>query len=146
MQVRILPALAITYESEVKSMSRIDLSNLADGAVAERFNIEIQRVLENIADPNTDPKKARKLTMTLTIKADEQRDIASVTIEAKPTLVPAKGVETKFVIDKDKKGRVVGAELKSGAKNQMMIDNDGDLADDRGNKVQTDGSKVVQFK
>lgn len=131
-------------------MSRIDLSNLADGAVAERFNMELQKVLENIADPNTDAKKARKLTLTLTIKADEQRDIASVAIEAKATLVPAKGVETKFVIDRDGKGRIVGAELKSGVKNQMMIDNDGDLADDRGNKVQTDkpsaDGKVVQFK
>ena len=132
-------------------MSRIDLSNLANGAVAERFNMELQKVLENIADPNTEAKKARKLTLTLTIKADDQRDIAAVAIETKSTIVPAKGVETKFVIDKDGKGRIVGAELVSGAKNQMMIDTDGDLADDRGNKVQSDkhtadGSKVVQFK
>jgi len=88
--------------------------------------------------------------LTLTIKADEQRDIASVVIETKSALVPAREVETKFVIDRDSKGKVVGAELKSGIKNQMMIDQDGDLADDRGNKVQTDKpaseGKVVQFK
>ena len=45
----------------------IDLSGLADGAVSERFQLELQRVLENIADPNTDPKKARTLTLTLTL-------------------------------------------------------------------------------
>lgn len=113
----------------------IDLSNFADGAVAERFNLELQKVLENIADPNTDPKKARKLTMTIMLKADEKRDIASVSIQTKTSLVPAKDIETKIVMDCDAKGNVVGAELKSGSKGQMFIDDDGQIADDRGNKV-----------
>lgn len=117
----------------------IDLADFAGGAVAERFNIELQRVLENIADPNTDPKKPRKLILTLTVKADENRDIANVSIQTKTSLVPAKDIETKIVMDYDAKGNVVGAELKSGAKGQMFIDDDGEIADDRGNKI-------IQFK
>lgn len=119
--------------------SQIDLSTFAGGAVAERFNIELQRVIENIADPNTDPKKARTLTLKLTIKADENRDVASVDIETKAGLVPAKPVVTKIVIDQDSDGNVVAAELKSGIKDQMMIDDDGDVADHT-------GRKIVQFK
>ncbi|MDQ0340246.1 uncharacterized protein YuzE [Caldalkalibacillus uzonensis] len=117
----------------------IDLSNFANGAVAERFNQELAKVLENIADPNTDPKKARKLQLTLTIKADENRDIANVSIQTKTTLVPAKDIETKIIMDTDGEGNVVGAELKSGMKGQMYIDDEGDIADDR-------GQKVVKFK
>lgn len=113
----------------------IKLNEFAGGAVAERFNIELQKVLENITDPNTDPKKPRKLQLTLTVKADENRDIASVSIQTKTSLVPAKDIETKIIMDYDASGKVVGDELKSGAKGQMFIDDDGDLADDKGNKV-----------
>ncbi|TLS37764.1 replication terminator protein [Pseudalkalibacillus caeni] len=116
-------------------MKAIDLQNFADGALAERFNHELGKVLENIADPNTDPKKARKVTLTVTLKADEQRDIAQVGIVAKSTIVPAKDIETKIIMDTDNTGKVIGSELKSGQKGQTYIDDEGDVADDTGNKV-----------
>jgi len=123
-------------------MSNINLSNLANGSVAERIDIEIQKVLENIADPNTDARKARKLTVTLTLKADEKRDVAHVSVATKSTLAPAKSIETKFIMDRDNAGKVVGAELKSSAKGQHYIDDDGDVATDTGEKVEN----VVDFK
>ena len=113
----------------------INLSDFASGAVDERFGQELQKVLENIADPNTDPFKARKVQLTLTVKGNENRDIASVDIQAKSTLVPARNVTTAIILDQDSKGRVVGAELKSGSKGQLFIDEEGDIADDRDNKV-----------
>lgn len=117
-------------------MGKIDLTNFADGAVAERFDQALQQVLENIADPNTDPKKARKITVTLTVKADEKRDIANVSIQTKTALTPAKEVETRIVVGMDGGGKVVGAELKSGSKGQMFIDSEGDVAEDTGKKVE----------
>jgi hypothetical protein len=48
----------------------IDLNTFANGALAERANEELQKILENIADPNTDAKKKRKLTLTITLSAD----------------------------------------------------------------------------
>lgn len=116
----------------------IDLSSFADGAVAERFNQELKKLLENIADPNTDPKKARKLTLTVTLKADEKRDLATVNVVAKSTLAPAKDIETKIIMDYDNEGKVIGAELKSGAKGQTFITEDGEVVDDKG--------KVINFK
>lgn len=113
----------------------IDLNNFANGAVAERFNLELQKVLENIADPNTDPKKARKLVLTVKVSGNENRDIADVEVEAKLTLAPAKPIESKLVIDRDNKGKIIGAELKSGVKGQTFIDDDGDISDDKGNKI-----------
>ncbi|MNI85222.1 hypothetical protein D3C73_1421960 [compost metagenome] len=95
----------------------------------------MNKVADNVMDPNTDWKKARKLTVTITIKPDEQREIGLVSVDAKTTLAPAHGIATKLVFGKDREGKAVAEELVSGVKNQMMIDDEGDLADDRGKKV-----------
>jgi uncharacterized protein YuzE len=113
----------------------IDLSNFANGAVAERFNIELQKVLENISDPNTDAKKSRKLQLNITLKGNEQRDIASVGIQAKTTLAPAKDIESSIVMDYDSSGNVIGSELKSGTKGQTYVNEDGEVVDDKGNEI-----------
>lgn len=115
--------------------NNINLNDLANGAVGERFNMEWSKVLQNIKDPNTSAKAKRKVTLTLTLEPDEEREIAIVGIETKATIAPPKGIATKIIMDMDRSGQVVGAELKSGSKNQMMVDDEGDVADDRGNKV-----------
>ncbi|QOY37067.1 replication terminator protein [Anaerobacillus isosaccharinicus] len=116
----------------------VDLNSLANGAVAERINMELQKILENINDPNTDPKKARKLTVSLTIKGDENRDLATVTVQAKSTFAPAKDVETIIVMDYDSKGQVTGKELKSGVKGQTFFDEEGVYEDT--------GEKIIDFR
>lgn len=114
----------------------IDLNTFAEGALAERFNHELQRILENIADPNTDAKKKRKLTLTLTLAADDKRDVVLSTVVAKSTLAPAKDIEAKLIMDLDNEGKVTGAELKSGIKGQTYYDTEtGEIQDDRGHKV-----------
>lgn len=127
-------------------LTGINLQELAGGSVAERIDIELQKVLENIADPNTDPKKARKLQVTLTFKADDNRDIANLSVQVKPTLIPAKQTETKVVLDFDDNGMVTGAELKSGQKGQCYIDQDGDIADDKGQKIEEKKDKVIDLR
>ncbi|MCR8980932.1 replication terminator protein [Brevibacillus laterosporus] len=121
----------------------ISLDDFAEGAVAEAFRIELSKVLANIADPNTDANKVRKLSITVAIKADEKRDIAAVQVQTKSTLIPAKPIETKLIMDYDNNGQVIGAELKSGMKGQTYITPDGEIADDKGNVI-TDN--VVSFK
>ncbi len=93
---------------------KINLSTLADGAVQERFEIEFQKVLDNIMDPNTSTKKKRKLQLTLTFDTDEDREIALVNIDAKTTLAPANGIATKFLMDRDGRGNAIGAEFAQG--------------------------------
>lgn len=124
----------------------INIPNLANGAVAERINEEMQKVLDNIADPNTDPTKARKLTITVTVKADEERDVAHATVQAKATLVPAYEIGTKLLIDTDREGQVVGRELKSGAKGQMFIDvQASEVRQDDGGPVEPE-DKVINLR
>jgi len=122
----------------------IDLNTFADGALAERFNIEMQRVIENIADPNTEGKKPRKLVLTVTFVSNENRKTSDISVQAKTTLVPAKDIQSQLVIGYDNLGGLTAAELKSGELDQMYIDKDGDVSDHIGNKVEE--SKVEESK
>jgi hypothetical protein len=113
----------------------IDLNTFADGAFAERFNVELRKTLENIADPNTDPKKSRKVIMTVTLKGDEERDLSFVNIQGRSSLAPAKDIQTKIILGRENDGKVTGKELKSGIKGQTFIDHEGDVAEDTGRKI-----------
>lgn len=114
----------------------VDLNTFADGAVSERFNIELQRVLENFADLNTDPKAKRSINLVVTLRGDDARDVLLADVQAKTKLAPAKKLEAKIIMDLDETGKVTGSELKSGIKGQTYIDVDtGDIQEDNGNKV-----------
>lgn len=76
----------------------LNLAEMAQGAFMEQFNIELKKVLANIADPNTDPKKARKITLTATLKVDENRDVVDFEVQSKASLIPAKPIATKIII------------------------------------------------
>ena len=127
----------------------IDLNTFASGALAEKVNIELQKALDNIADPNTDHKKARKVTVSITLKANEKRNLANVVVDTKSTLVPAVGVETELIIDYTGDGKVTGAELKSGIPGQSFMSDNGEILDDKGKPLPAEepiNKKVVQFK
>ena len=70
-------------------MEKFLLEDFAGGAVAERIGSAIQRVYENIANPNMDAEKARKLTIELTFKPDKNdRTDVDVTAIVKTSLQP----------------------------------------------------------
>lgn len=51
---------------------------MARGAIQERADYEITKILDNILDPNTSATAARKLTLTLTLKPDDTRQNIAV--------------------------------------------------------------------
>nr|WP_240522302.1 replication terminator protein [Bacillus thuringiensis] len=113
----------------------IDLNSFANGAVAERFDEEFERVLENMSDLNTDPKKPRTITLTLTITGDKKREVWDCQVQAKSKLAPTIEVGSKILMERDENGQIVGQELASGVKGQYYIDFEGDVANDVGEKV-----------
>jgi len=113
----------------------IDLNNLAEGALAEKVDAEFRKVLENMRDPNTDPTKARSITITLSFKGTKKRELWENTVKVTSKLVPAKEVETTFIVGRAEGGGIIGCELSSGVPGQMYIDRDGDVATDVGEKV-----------
>lgn len=95
----------------MKTQPISSLDKLMSGAVSERFNDELQKVLENVLDPNTDPKKKRKVTLNVTIAPNEKRDIADFSVEAKSTLAPPIPVSTAVYIGKTSDGDIVAEEV-----------------------------------
>jgi hypothetical protein len=100
-----------------------NLEKFAGGALAESINAEMERVLNNIHDPNTEATKTRKLTLTITLKPDSKRQVVGVNFQAKPTLVPSKPVETSIYVDKDlSTGKITAAEFGNQIAGQESMD------------------------
>ena len=73
---------------------------MARGAIQERADYEITKILDNILDPNTSATAARKLTLTL--KPDDTRQNIAVGVVAKSTLAATNPVTTSlYVADQD---------------------------------------------
>lgn len=78
---------------------------MARGAIMERADYEMSRVLANILDANTSPTAKRKLTLTLELKPDDSRETITVSCTAKSTLAPTSPVVTSlYVADGEKRG------------------------------------------
>lgn len=125
----------------------INLNTFANGALAERIDLDLQRLFENINDPNTDPKKVRKLQITLALKADGNREVVDTSITSKLTTAPAKDIETKIIIGHDGT-KVIGKELKSGIPGQTFMTEQGEVAADTGEILAENQNKdnVINFK
>lgn len=91
----------------------INLETFADGALAEKVNMALREVLENMTDPNTDWKVKRKLTVDMTLETGEDRELTEVTIVAKTKLAPSKALAAKIVIGTDGKGGVLQVNIKN---------------------------------
>ena len=92
----------------------INLESLSGGAVTEKVNIELKKVLENLLDVNTDAGKKRKIVLTLTFSGSPERDETSMDYEIKTTLVPTFGGKTRLLMGKDAEGNVKAAEIAKG--------------------------------
>jgi len=103
-------------------MDKLSFTTLAGGGVEEKLQYALDEVAENIADPNTDAKKVRKVTMTLTLKPNEQRTIANLEVDVKTSLAAPVGISTTLMIDRDERGNIVASEIYGKDPNQGAID------------------------
>lgn len=109
--------------AERSSMEHFNLEELAGGAFTEQINREIRNVMENIQDPNTDAKKPRKITVTITFKPNDKRNFIPTGVETKTTLAPALGVVTAISTGKNlKTGEVEAVEIGNQIPGQMSMD------------------------
>lgn len=127
----------------------INLETLADGALAEKVNVALKEVLENIQDPNTDWKIKRALTVEIKFEAQEDRELALLDISTKTKLAPKKSVGTKIIIGTDGKGGVIASEFKKQIPGQstMRETEDGEMtttAEEQEAPVDLKGIKLVK--
>jgi len=66
----------------------VDLANIGNGAAMEIFAEEMQKVMANTQDPNTDAEEPREITLKVILKPNPQRDAMDVKIQVKSKLAP----------------------------------------------------------
>ncbi len=98
-----------------------DLNKFMGGALAEKLETALMEVAENILNPNYPAKGKRKITVTITVNPDEERDIGKALLEVKTTLANRKPFEQRLLFNRDNKGQVGVAELNSADPNQLEI-------------------------
>src|SRR5262245_44360057 len=100
----------------------LSLETLGHGAAVEMFNDELSKVLDNILDPNTTATAARSVTLTFTIKPDEDRTYGPGTIEVTTKFAPRKGVGVPVYI-----GRRAGKAVATERDQRQMSFDDGNV-------------------
>jgi len=69
---------------------KVSIDNLNKGALPELFEEALQKVLNNIADENTNPEAVREIKISIKITPSKNRDQAAIQISVDPKLAPIK--------------------------------------------------------
>lgn len=102
--------------------NRESIMQMARGAFIERVDYEMDRVLQNILDPNTKASAARKITLTISLHPDDERRMINVQVTAKSTLAATNPVATSLYVTADGNGELVAAELVPQTPGQLDMD------------------------
>ena len=104
-------------------MKHIDMEQFANGAFTTQINRAMEEVTKNIQDPNTDATAARKITVTIAFKPNEQRDFVATGVQTKTALAPALGAVTAISMGKNlKTGEVEAVEIGNQIPGQMSME------------------------
>lgn len=88
------------------SETHVSLETLARGAAVERFREELERVADNVLDPNTSATQAREITLKVKIKPNASRSMLAVEVQTATKLANAEGVGTSIYISRNNRGEV----------------------------------------
>lgn len=80
--------------------NQVTLVSLAQGAAGELFELEMDRVVRNIADMNTSSIAARRITIQVEIKPEDSREKAAITVRCHSKLVPTRPATSTVFIGK----------------------------------------------
>lgn len=101
----------------------ITLLDLMNGGVKEMADINLKRVLKNIADLNTSYKNARTISIKFKFTPNEARDAVSVQVSVDSTIAPMQPAETTLDVACSE-GKLVAVERPKYTPGQLMLDRD----------------------
>lgn len=87
----------------------VTLDTIGGGALRELFEAELNRVLANITDPNTDETTKRTIALTVTFKPNSDRDIADVDLACSSKLAGITKVRTRLYVGRQQ-GKLIAIE------------------------------------
>lgn len=103
--------------------SNVQLEELADGALAEKFQQVLAKVVGNLRDVNTSYKTKRKITIQLDFIQDESREDVRCDVAVGCKLAQPRPMSTRLAIGKDlRTDELYVAEYGKQIKGQMSID------------------------
>lgn len=102
----------------------IDLYTIAGGALDEKLEAAMQKVLENLQDPNVPYKPKRTVTIQIDFQQNEHRDSTVVDLKVSTKLPPVANISTQFALGIDlDAGKIVAKEYQRGGyPNQITVD------------------------
>jgi len=103
-------------------MDKTSILEMSRGAIMERVDYEMGRVVDNILDLNTAAAKKRKLTITLELTPDDERRQIVVQTTAKSTLVPTTPIVTSLYVTAGTSGELAVVEMVPQIPGQMGLD------------------------
>ena len=91
-------------------LDKKSILEMSMGAILERVDYEMGKVMENILDPNTKATAKRTITVKITLEPDEERQHVEVSATASSTLAALHPVKTALAVGQEG-GHTVAVEL-----------------------------------
>lgn len=103
-------------------MELLSLQDIAGGALQHKVNVAMNKVLDNMQDPNTPWKNKRQINIKIAFVQNEDRDDTAVEVSVETKLAPVSPVVTRMSIGKDlKTGENYASEYGKQVKGQMSL-------------------------
>ena len=101
---------------------RDSIMSMARGAFEERVDYEMDKVIQNILDPNTKATAKRKITLTIELTPDDERRTIGVSVTAKSTLAATNPVATALYVTSDDNGVTQTVEARQGVALNAVVE------------------------
>lgn len=103
-------------------MKHINLEQFAGGKLSVQLNKALEKITENVQDPNTDAHKVRKINVSISLRPNDERNFVSTTVETKLSLAPELGATTALSMGRDlRTGEVEAIEIFNQIPGQMSV-------------------------
>ena len=104
-------------------MKHINLEQFAGGKLSVQLNKALEKITENVQDPNTDAQKVRKINESISFRPNDERNFVATTVETKLSLAPELGATTALSMGRDlRTGEVEAVEIFNQIPGQMNVD------------------------
>lgn len=117
-------------------MKHINLEQFAGGKLSVQLNKALEKITENVQDPNTDAQKVRKINVSISFRPNDERNFVATTVETKLSLAPELGATTALSMGRDlRTGEVEAVENFNQIPGQMNVEDVIDQEEDEPQKA-----------
>ena len=117
-------------------MKHINLEQFAGGKLSVQLNKALEKITENVQDPNTDAQKVRKINVSISFRPNDERNFVATTVETNLSLAPELGATTALSMGRDlRTGEVEAVEIFNQIPGQMNVEDVIDQEEDEPQKA-----------